>query len=279
MRQSLQAPALEGAARPPWLRLPLLCCQAAGGDPALAEPAAAAWALLYAAAHLLDSVQDGDPPEPWWEALGPGPASNVATGLIAATALVLTSGSCQPAPDRRLLEDFFRTVLRMCSAQHLDLTRSSAPLEDCWRMAEAKSGAFFGLACRSGARAAGIDEPRLSHYSSYGTCLGLLIQIGDDLSDLSALGTGTCGRGRLALPLAYCRSVDPPTAGRALPPHSAEGERQLLDVLESTGASLYLAARVHQLRRAGAGALQLAAEPSASVDSLLELIESTPRAL
>jgi hypothetical protein len=42
---------------------------------------AAAWLLFYAAAHLMDSLEDRDDPDPWWQALGPSAAINIATGL------------------------------------------------------------------------------------------------------------------------------------------------------------------------------------------------------
>jgi geranylgeranyl diphosphate synthase type I len=286
MRQSLlpqsgAAPA-SGASRPPWLRLPLLCCQAAGSDPRLAEPAAAAWVLLYAAAHLLDSIQDGDPPEAWWEPLGSGPASNVATGLIATCSLLLTSGLEPRTSTGLLVQDFFQTVLQMSSAQHSDLTVSSPSLEDSWRMAEAKSGAFFGLACRAGARAAGIDEALVSHYSTYGVSLGLLVQIGDDLGDLAAVERGQHGHGQLALPVAYLRSVGSPAAQRALRrglQGSGSGlgpEPVVTDLLAESGAGLYLHAKVHQFRQRGAAALRQGAQPSAALEELLELLESSP---
>jgi geranylgeranyl pyrophosphate synthase len=260
----------------------LLCCQAAGGDPCQAEPVTAAWVLLYAAAHLLDSIQDGDPPDAWWEPLGSGPASNVATGLIATTSLLLTSG-LEPLPSRDLLvQDFFQTVLQMSSAQHSDLTVPSPSLEGCWKVAEAKSGAFFGLACRAGARAAGIDEGLVSHYSTYGVSLGLLVQIGDDLGDLATVESGQSGHGQLALAAAYLRSVGSPEA----PPELLRGlqasssrlspDPLVIDRLGKSGAGLYLHTKVHQFRQRGATALRLGAQPSTAVSELLELLETTP---
>ncbi|MCK4471768.1 MAG: hypothetical protein KAW49_08275, partial [Anaerolineae bacterium] len=45
-------------AQPASLRLPLLVCEATGGNPAHAIPVAAAWHLLHCAAHLLDDLAD-----------------------------------------------------------------------------------------------------------------------------------------------------------------------------------------------------------------------------
>ncbi|HSF81459.1 MAG TPA: hypothetical protein VLA49_09505, partial [Anaerolineales bacterium] len=68
--------------------LPALCCQAAGGKPAWADAVTAAWLCFYQAAHLMDSLQDQDEPEPWWTEAGPGVALNVASGLYFSAALV-----------------------------------------------------------------------------------------------------------------------------------------------------------------------------------------------
>jgi geranylgeranyl diphosphate synthase type I len=289
MRQSLLAapadPPTQASARPPWLRLPLLCCQAAGGEPRWAEPVAAAWALLYAAAHLLDSLQDGDPPEPWWEALGPGPASNVATGLIATCSLLLTHDTERPRAFELIRQDFFQTVLQMSSGQHRDLTAGSPSLEECWRVAEAKSGGFFGLACRAGARIAGIDEALVSHYSTYGTCLGLLVQIGDDLADLAEAKQMRSSRGRLAIPMAYYRAVASPeiTGQSAQVAGGAQTEAppaQIpIELLEASGMRLYLSARAHELRQEGCRVLEQAAPSTAAVEELQRLIRSTPRSI
>lgn len=285
MRQSLWArPALSLGWRPAWLRLPLLCCEAAGGDPRLAEPLAAAWALLYAAAHLLDSVQDGDLPDAWWAPLGPGPAINAATGLIASCVLLLLSSQSQPgtiSTVERQLTDYFRTVLHMGSGQHLDLTAGSPSLQECWRIAEAKSGAFFGLACRAGARAAGIDERLVSHYSTYGVSLGLLLQMGDDLTDLAA---GDPAEGGTALPMAYFLSVAPAAAQTMMaagsgPSAEARPPATTAELLDASGAGLYLAIKARQLRQRGAAALHRAAQSSPALEQLLEMLESTPPAL
>jgi len=284
MRQSLMAPPADSEAdagsRPRWLQLPLLCCQAAGGDPGLAEPVAAAWAVLYAAAHLLDSVEDGDAPEPWWKPLGPGPASNVATGLIATCALLLTPDTGRPRAAEPIRQDFFQTVLQMSSGQHRDLTLASPSLEECWQVAEAKSGAFFGLACRAGARCAGIDEALVSHYSTYGTCLGLLVQIGDDLADLSG---GLAGRGPLGIPMAYYQAVTAAGTAERSDRFGAQAEnaptQPSLELLESSGMRLYLRAKAHELREKGHRALERATVSATGADELSRLIQSTPRSI
>lgn len=207
---------------------------------------AAAWVLLYTAAHLFDSVQDGDPADPWWQALGPGPAINVATGLLTSSWLVLGELGIQRQVVQQLVQDFQQTVLRMASGQHLDLTDPRPSLRGAWAIAEAKSGTFFGLACRSGSRLAGAPQPMTDLYGEYGFNLGLIVQIGDDLEDIRA------GRPAPPLPVAYCREM-------------ALGA-------DDGGAQLYLATKLAQFRARALNSLEAAGGAQPAKDQLAELI-------
>jgi hypothetical protein len=69
--------------------LPQLCYAAAGGNLQDAESVTAAWMSLYAALHLLDSVEDQDVTDEPWAQWGIGAAINISTGLIASTAAIL----------------------------------------------------------------------------------------------------------------------------------------------------------------------------------------------
>lgn len=249
MRLSLSSGNAQTADAPPrhsWLSLPSLCCQAAGGDPQEADRVAAAWVLLYTAAHLFDSVQDDDPADPWWQALGPGPAINVATGLLTSAWLVLAQLKIQRQVVQQLIQDFQQTVLRMASGQHLDLTDPRTSLRAAWAIAEAKSGTFFGLACRSGAQLAGAPQQVTDHYGEYGFNLGLIVQIGDDLEDLQA------GRSAPPLPVAYCREM-------------ALGA-------DDRGAQLYLATKLAQFRALALNSLDAAGAAQPAKGQLAELI-------
>ena len=249
MRLSLSSGTAQSGDPPPrhsWLSLPGLCCQAAGGDPHAADRVAAAWVLLYTAAHLFDCVQDGDPADPWWQALGPGPAINVATGLLTSAWLVLAQLGVHRPVVQQLIQDFQQTVLQMASGQHVDLTDPQPSLHTAWTIAEAKSGAFFALACRSGARLAGAPQAASEHYAEYGLNLGLIVQIGDELEDLHA------GRSAPPLPVAYCREM-------------ALGA-------DDGGAQLYLATKLAQFRARALDSLDAAGGAQPAKDQLAELI-------
>ena len=251
MRLSLSSEQAQAGDSPPrhsWLSLPGLCCQAAGGNPQEGDRAAAAWALLYTAAHLFDSVQDGDPADPWWQPLGPGPAINVATGLLTSAWLVLDQLGLQRPVVQQLIQDAQATVLQMASGQHLDLTESRPSLRTAWAIAEAKSGAFFGLACQSGARLASAPQPVIDHYREYGLNLGLIVQIGDDLEDIQA------GRSLPPLPMAYCMEM-------------ASGA-------DDSGVHLYLATKLALFRARALEALDAAGAAQPAKDQLTGLIRS-----
>lgn len=262
MRQSLSSGsdrAAVGQPRFPFLSLPGLCSQAVGGSPEQATEVAAAWVLLYAAAHIYDAVQDHDPPDPWWEALGDGVAINVATGLLTSAWLVLDQAKGPPPVVRTIREDFSCTVLQMCSGQHFDLRSQVSLLERAWEAAEAKSGAFFALACRAGARVGGANKTAVDALAEYGRNLGMMLQIGDDLSDLHDSPEPASIP---ALPVAYCMETAAPehrtrlmrTAQRSGPAVGSEIRQLLAD----SGTALYLQTKLTLHRARAQEALESA---------------------
>lgn len=264
--------AAQAAPRHSWIALPGLCCQAAGGDPRQAAPVAAAWVLLYTAAHLFDSVQDGDPPDPWWEPLGQGAAINVATGLLASAGLVLRQLGSPPPVAQQLSEDFQRTVLQMAGGQHADLSRGPLSLHTAWSIAEAKSGAFFRLACGAGARLAAAPPPVVDRFGDYGFNLGLIVQIGDDLEDLEA--------GECAPPLAVAYwtemaagTVDTsPVVPAAVRPGDGPIDPAIAKGRSVHAAQLYLATKQAQFRSRALAALESAGSAQPARDQLADLV-------
>ena len=183
-----------------------LCCEAVGGSREQAAKAATAWNLLWMAAHLLDDVEDATATD-HAEASSRerGSTINVATGLIISAGWALNQVN-DPQVGTQLRDDFYRTVLKMCAGQQADLTLSEPTLEQCWQKAEAKSGLFFALACRSGGRLASANEAQIDQLSEYGLQIGILVQIWNDFSGLWPDKKGcsdlTAG-GSWTLPVAY----------------------------------------------------------------------------
>lgn len=277
MRQSLSpgtTATTPSADAPPLHALCELCCQAAGGRGPDSRPVSAAWMLLYASAHLFDSVQDGDPPDEWWSGLGNGPAINVACGLLTSAWAVLGRVECGWIDAVRT--DFAHTVLQMGSGQHLDLTSSRLSLERAWSVAEAKSGAFFALACRSGARVAGAPTDQVRHYGAYGMNLGLMLQVADDVDDLSSPWDPTTSP---PLPVAYsletANQPDQVALARSLGFSTDRvARRKLQRMLSHNGVTLYLSTKLAEFRLRGLEALQAAVPRPPASEQLTKLILS-----
>lgn len=254
--QVMRLPLQAGHAGPDpslWALLPGISCEAAGGEAPLADPVAAAWLLFYAAAHLMDSLEDQDDPDPWWAELGAGSAINVATGLYFSACLALQELNAL-ALGSQAVQEITQLVLQpflvMCSGQYQDLLHPPRNLEEYWQIASAKSGAFFGMACRAGARLATAAPETIQGLGRYGLHFGLLLQVLDDLQDFKELSQSQ----RLAnprslsrsLPAVYLREVGSAEVKDrfdALLPQahaSPEAVAELTEIIENNGGVLYL---------------------------------------
>jgi geranylgeranyl diphosphate synthase type I len=284
----------QGRAGLPYLELPGLCCEAAGGTRPRADSVAAAWVLLYQAAHLLDNVEDGDVDIAL--PFAAGPKINIATGLLASAGLALCDLP-DSASAQAIRGDFHQSVLQMCAGQHLDLTAKTPALEQCWQIAEAKSGAFFALACRSGARLADDDCARTHLFGEFGRHLGVLVQIGDDIGGLWFVNgerSDLAADHRWTLPMAYAVSVIPEADGNRLQQllsirnagtlHESsagqgrglrEAEDEIRRLVIEHGALLYLTIEAERRRQQAEAAL-LKTDPSpAARDELMAMLSAT----
>lgn len=139
-------------------------------------------------------------------------AINVATGLIASVGVLrgTLERTTLPHVAQAVRDDCFRTLLQMADGQHTDVTLPAPPLAQGWQIAKAKSGVFFALVSRSGARLGGATEEQVPHYSAFGLQLGLLMQIGNDLDGLAnnSVGRSDLVTGpRWTLPVAFTMAV------------------------------------------------------------------------
>ena len=271
--------------QPSWLNLPSLCCQAAGGDPEMAIGVNAAWGMLYTAAHTMDAVQDNDDPDAWWADLGPPAAINIATSLYAGSGLFLLELFHQGIAHETaldILHQFQHTILKMCAGQHLELTQKELSLEDYWRIAQAKSGSFFSLACYAGARLATEDPAKLACFKDFGNHLGIMIQISDDARDIWAAGKN--GNSSLAnpfylLPVIFALSVLP---GEECDKLWKTLQKPVLDPdeidairirLEESGAGLYLVTKTEEHRIRAIHSLEQLNLQAALYNRLVQLLD------
>jgi geranylgeranyl diphosphate synthase type I len=263
-----------------FLLLPVLCCQAAGGDENQATAVAAAWFLLYLAAKVLDDVEDEDALQGPWYGIGIPEAINAATGLIFTSQLALTHLP-RTGADRELtlslIKDFNRTVLRMCAGQHADLTEASGlSLERYFSIAGAKSGEFFSLACRAGAL---LGTGEVAPYSEFGYNLGVLIQICDDFEGVwNPKGRSDLTAGKRTLPVIYALTVAPSGIRERLErllikaTSQPKAEEEARGVITELGAPLYLLVEAQIRCQRAEAALCSTGSPSWAYRQLIALL-------
>jgi geranylgeranyl pyrophosphate synthase len=171
-------------------------------------------------------------------------------------------------------------------------------LDRYWEIAAGKSGAFFALGCRAGARLA-VPPEAAQPYSDFGYHLGLLLQALNDGRGLPATGFQVegsrpgLGRGgvqdlgrRLTLPVAYTLAVCPELRqpllealqsllrlrSLTLGPGQAADEAEVVTIMAHAGAVHYLLAVAESHRREAIAALDRARGDPVAHQSLLDLL-------
>jgi geranylgeranyl pyrophosphate synthase len=268
-----------------WTNLPGLCCQAAGGEFDRAEEFTQAWVLFYAGAGILDKIEDRDPPDAWWAEVGEGAAINAASGLYFTASLLLNhlhrrKETCELAGE--IIEDFYQTLLKMSSGQHRDLITPEPTLEEYWEIVTVKSGEFFSLACRCGARLATRESSRVQCYSNFGLHLGILLQILDDLEDLKDLNKGFIESKsndiRRSLPLIYLFQVSSHQKRieiqelLRLVPEDMDAGKRLFECIDQAGAAFYLLTEFEKQRLRALEALDKAIPDPKAGSRLVEML-------
>ena len=267
-------------------RLPGLCCQAAGGEAQWANRLTVAWLLFYAAADLMDSVQDQDTPDPWWAEQGPAAALNAASGLYFSASWALNDLynhdiSHNTAAD--IVNNFYESLMVMSSGQQSELTTPEPTLEQYWQGVESKSGTFFYLACRGGARLATDETGRLENFGQFGHHLGLVIQLLDDLDDVrSPEGTGEPGQKPAlarSLPVVYALEVFPTAQRKRLrellrvAADDTLAAHQAIDLIDQSGAAIYIMAEVERHKALASKSLENTESISPAKEKLLSLLQ------
>ena len=169
------------AGEPDWkLSLPLLACEAVGGDPNSALPAVAAWLCMRHAAPLMDSATD----------LGEGTANQI--GMSAALIFAGFLMICDLADDtatQRVMKEFSNAGLHSAVGQSLFISPMNLeqpqknPLEQYWQAVILKSGSIFQAGAAGGAASASKRQDWITSLGEYGSALGVMLQVLDDCRD------------------------------------------------------------------------------------------------
>ncbi len=232
--------------------LPLYFCRAFGGSPGLGTVINAAWSLLYAAFYLLDKVEDQETDLPIFSEHGVGVVNNLTTGLILASQSILLQAA-EWAAVGNLQRAFHYLALSVCSGQHKDLSISQPALPQSWEIIGQKSGDFFGLACFLGVLAARTAKGQADAAYTYGRCLGVMLQVGNDLHGLRAAGSpkSDLARQKWTLPVVYACHVLPQEQKEELQQLLAspgkENEIKARDIILACGVEAYLQLETNRL--------------------------------
>lgn len=245
----------------------LLACEAAGGDPEQALPAAAGIETLHNFSLLHDDIEDnsdtrrGRPTV--WKLWGRPQAINAGDGMFALAHLAFTRLPQRGVPVERafaVLHIFEQTCLTLTHGQYLDLCfedHLDVTVEDYMTMINAKTAALIATSTYLGAFLAGADETTAGHYHDFGHHLGLAFQIRDDVlgiwGDVDVTGKSTSSdieTRKKTLPVVYGLERSPALrqlyAGEEIPPDQVTWVAQTLSELGARQLAETLAAEHHQ---------------------------------
>lgn len=232
----------------PAVQLPLLTHAAVTGDEEPALPVAAACAMIYLGADLLDSVLDNELP-PAWQGHSTAQIHLTATTLLATLPQLsiarLQERGASPTKLWTLAQAFAETLLTMGAGQHEDLLfsgRDEVSLEESRTVAERKSASANALFARAGTVLATDDPEKIRAYADFGASLGMARQLITDLWDIwGEEASRDLLNGRRTLPVVHALST--------LPEQERDHLRGLLDA--ATQSSAYHGAVRRPLALAG----------------------------
>lgn len=245
-------------------RLCLLACEAVGGDPRQALPAAASVELVHNFSLIHDDIQDRSEyrrhRRTVWAVWGGPQAINAGDDMFVLAQLALAG---EEGGDPRITVRAIRAINRacrlLCEGQYLDLDferRPAITLPDYYGMIERKTAALLEASCQLGALYGGGGDSVVTALSNFGKQLGIAFQMRDDYLGIwgDPRETGKPAADDVAskkktLPVLFAlQAADP--AGRATleaifsRPNSATKAEvsQVLHILDRCGAAEHTAA-------------------------------------
>ena len=279
---------------------PLLClmaCEAVGGDPATALPAAAAVEILHNFSLIHDDIEDGDETRRHrptvWKQWGLPQAINAGDGMFALAFAALLNSSGWGVADRALLAALTRFAA-CCAAltegQHLDLRfeqQQSVSVADYLRMIEGKTASLLAASLSIGALLGGASRECDNALYRFGLHIGLAFQIRDDILGIwgdPALTGKAAGndilRRKKSLPLLY--ALEEQTVGQILTDRMGKPMNEsdlpgVLDLLAAANARSFAEEQVRTHHQQGLMALKEALGPSALTSPLRLLADDLLR--
>ena len=233
--------------------LALWACEALGGEPAWALPAAVAVELIHNFTLIHDDIQDGDQLRRHrptvWTIWGTEQGINAGDGMFANALSGLLAPGPRPGRRMRAAHLLSAAVVQVVEGQCLDLSlegRAGAPQATYLRLVTMKTGALLGASMAAGAVLAGARQDVVRRFDAAGRLLGLAFQVRDDWlgtwGDPQLTGKGRSGdlrRRKLTYPVVAAYEVATPARRKELrrlfKEREAGGEFRLRAVLDELG--------------------------------------------
>jgi geranylgeranyl pyrophosphate synthase len=196
-------------------QLPVLACEAVGGQDVLAIPAAAAIGCMQMSIILVDDILDDDP-RGEYRRIGAGAASNLAIALQAIGMEAVCKSKTGDYAKLDAILSLSRMMLITALGQHMD-AKNLQDEDAYWELVRTKSSPFFGAALHVGALMGGADPEIAAYIKKYGHLYGEMIQIHDDMKDtMETPANPDWIQGRAPLPILFAQVVDHPDRERFL---------------------------------------------------------------
>ncbi len=207
--------------------LVLMTAQAAGGDPEVALPAAAAVELIHNFSLIHDDIEDRSLTRrhrpTLWAWVGEPQAINAGDAMFVLAHLAMLRLQSNPIPPTRIIQAIHvldDTCLRLTQGQFLDMAfeaRTDVTLDEYMFMIAGKTAALIAASSMLGAITAGATD--IEAYRAFGHELGLSFQIEDDILGIwgeeALTGKSTTGdilTRKKTLPVLYALSQTGPEA-------------------------------------------------------------------
>jgi geranylgeranyl diphosphate synthase, type I len=283
----------------------LLACQAAGGDPQQALPAAASLELVHNFSLIHDDIEDNSATrrhrQTVWAIWGEPQAINAGDGMFALAYLTMGRLPCLGVTAERTmraLQALQETCLTLTEGQYLDMSfeeQFDLDQDDYLWMIRGKTATLLATCARVGGILAGADNGTVNALREYGDSLGMSFQIEDDVlgiwGDEAVTGKPTASdirQRKKSLPLVHTvrllREVRQQTALARLqaiyngPAVTEDQIAEVLAILDTAGARAYCEGLAREYQAKALGHLDVAAQSpasdSAGIERLRELAHS-----
>ncbi|MDR3602089.1 MAG: polyprenyl synthetase family protein [Desulfosporosinus sp.] len=171
-----------------WAHLTLMNCECVSGLSEVALPGAIAMELSALAADIFDDIQDQDNDNLPWRQIPTANALNLAICLSMLSHKAFSRLSDDT--DNRLYREVSQILSHMwitaSDGQFQEVlfeTREQVTLDQYFDLVKRKSGSLTSCACKIGATLGGASESLVLQLEQFGTYLGIMSQVRNDLND------------------------------------------------------------------------------------------------